>query len=65
MATTKRPTVTLVLWAVIWALALIASAFFFKGNPARTGFNQFFLLAELLSGFGSGGPDDKIVFAVD
>jgi drug/metabolite transporter (DMT)-like permease len=35
MATTKRQTTTLVLWAVIWALALIGSAFFFKGNPAK------------------------------
>jgi predicted membrane channel-forming protein YqfA (hemolysin III family) len=30
---TKRKTTTLVLWAVIWALALIGSAFVFKGNP--------------------------------
>jgi uncharacterized membrane protein YbhN (UPF0104 family) len=31
----KRKTTTLVLWAVIWALALIGSAFVFKGNPNK------------------------------
>ena len=35
MTTTKRQPTTLVLWAVIWALALIVSAFVFKGNPIK------------------------------
>jgi predicted membrane channel-forming protein YqfA (hemolysin III family) len=35
MTTTKRQTTTFVLWAVIWALALIGSAFVFKGNPIK------------------------------
>ncbi len=35
MTTTKRQTTTLVLWAVIWALALIVSAFVFRGNPIK------------------------------
>jgi len=36
MATTKRPTkTTRVLFAVIWAIALIAAAPFLKGNPSR------------------------------
>ena len=36
-----------------------------KAIPQRTGFNQFCLLAESLSGSGSGNPDHKIVFAAD
>jgi hypothetical protein len=36
MATTKRPTTTtLVLFAVTWAIALIACAPFLKGDPPR------------------------------
>jgi Flp pilus assembly protein TadB len=35
MTTTNRHTTTLVLWALIWALALIGSAFVFKGNPIK------------------------------
>jgi len=31
----KRQMVTLVLWAIAWALALIASAILFKGNPVK------------------------------
>lgn len=31
----KRQMATLVLWAIIWALALIASAILFKGNPVK------------------------------
>lgn len=34
MIITERQT-KLVLFAIIWALALIASAFLFKGNPAK------------------------------
>ena len=33
--TSKRQMPTLVLWAIVWALALIASAIFFKGNPIK------------------------------
>jgi hypothetical protein len=29
----RKTTTTLVLWAVIWALALIGSAFVFKADP--------------------------------
>jgi len=35
MTTTKRQTTILVLWALIWALALIGSASVFKGNPIK------------------------------
>jgi len=35
MTTTKRRTATFVLWAVIWALAVVGSAFVFKGNPIK------------------------------
>jgi hypothetical protein len=35
MTTTRRKTTILVLWAVIWALALIGSVFVFKGNPIK------------------------------
>jgi hypothetical protein len=35
----KRQKTILVLWALIWALALIGSAFVFKGNPIKDGFN--------------------------
>jgi cobalamin synthase len=31
----KRQKTILVLWALIWALALIGSAFVFKGNPIK------------------------------
>ena len=34
-ATSKRQMTTLVLWAIAWALALIASAILFKGNPVK------------------------------
>jgi hypothetical protein len=26
---------TLVLWSIVWAIAFVASAFFFKGNPVK------------------------------
>jgi Flp pilus assembly protein TadB len=35
MTTTKRQKTILVLWALIWALALIGSAFVFKGHPIQ------------------------------
>jgi hypothetical protein len=35
MKITNRWTTTLVFWAVIWALALIGSAFVFKGNTNK------------------------------
>jgi hypothetical protein len=31
----KKQMTTLVLWATAWALALIASAILFKGNPLK------------------------------
>jgi hypothetical protein len=31
----KKHVTTLVLWAIVWALAIIASAILFKGNPAK------------------------------
>ena len=31
----KNHSGTLVLWAVVWALAFIASAILFKGHPAK------------------------------
>jgi drug/metabolite transporter (DMT)-like permease len=30
----KNPRMAMILWSLLWALALIASAYFFKGNPA-------------------------------
>ncbi len=33
--TSKQQMTTLVLWAIAWALALIASAILFKGNPIK------------------------------
>ncbi len=34
-ASSKRQMATLILWALVWALALIASAILFKGNPLK------------------------------
>jgi hypothetical protein len=34
MTTTNLPTTKLMVWAIIWALAIIGSAFIFK-NPAK------------------------------
>jgi hypothetical protein len=33
--TSKRQMTRLVLWSMAWALALIASAILFKGNPVK------------------------------
>jgi hypothetical protein len=33
--TSKRQMTTLVLWSIVWAIAFVASAFFFKGNPVK------------------------------
>lgn len=33
--TSQRQMTTLVLWTTVWALALIASAFLFKGSPVK------------------------------
>jgi hypothetical protein len=30
----KKYRTPLILWSLVWAFALIAAAFFFKGNPA-------------------------------
>jgi membrane protein YdbS with pleckstrin-like domain len=30
----KKRATSLIIWSFVWALALIASAFFFKGHPA-------------------------------
>jgi hypothetical protein len=35
ITTPKKRMTTLVLWAIAWALALIASAILFKGNPLK------------------------------
>lgn len=35
IATPKRRVKTLILWAIGWALALIASAIVFKGSPLK------------------------------
>jgi hypothetical protein len=35
MPAIRRKTTILVLWAVIWALALIGFGFVFKGNPVK------------------------------
>jgi uncharacterized membrane protein YbjE (DUF340 family) len=35
MATTSKQEMTTVLWAFAWGLVFIASAFLFKGNPAK------------------------------
>ena len=31
----KKQTAKLILWSIIWALAIIASAILFKGSPAK------------------------------
>lgn len=31
----KNPRSWLVFWSVVWAVAIIATAYFFKGNPAE------------------------------
>jgi len=33
--TPKKQMTTLLLWSIVWAIAFVASAFFFKGNPAK------------------------------
>jgi hypothetical protein len=34
MTATKKYRISQILWSLAWALALIATAFLFKGNPA-------------------------------
>jgi hypothetical protein len=34
-STSKKPQRKLILWSLAWALAIIASAFVLKGNPAK------------------------------
>ena len=41
----RKTTTTLALWAVIWALALIASAFVFKANPIMNWIQSVLLVA--------------------
>ena len=31
----KRLATSTILWSLVWALAIIATAFLFKGNPAK------------------------------
>jgi hypothetical protein len=35
MTNTSKKIATLILWAIVWALALIASAALFKGNAVK------------------------------
>lgn len=35
MATSRKQLTTLVLWAIAWAAAMIASAILLKGNPIK------------------------------
>ena len=53
------------LWAVIWALALIGSAFVFKGNPIKDCIQLGLLVVGVTVWLGSGNLDDKLAFVAD
>jgi hypothetical protein len=35
MPSSKKPATSAVVWSLVWAFAIIAAAFLFKGNPAE------------------------------
>lgn len=47
MPNSKPPISTLVVWALAWALAIIASAIVFKGNPIGDWVEAFLILGAL------------------
>ena len=48
ITTSKPQTATLVLWAVIWALSLVGSAFVFKGSPIKDWIQSLLLVAGVI-----------------
>jgi len=35
MPNSKKPGTSAIVWSLVWAIAIIATAFLFKGNPAE------------------------------
>lgn len=48
MKTAKQQTTTFVLWAAVWALALIVSAFVFKGSPIKDWIQSLLFVAGVI-----------------
>jgi hypothetical protein len=47
MAASKPKLTTLILWAIVWAAALITSAILLKGNPIKDWFQSALFVAAM------------------
>jgi hypothetical protein len=47
MAASRTQLTTLILWAIVWAVAMIASAFLLRGNPIKDWIQSVLFIAAM------------------